>query len=274
LTLTNVTISGNTAIGGGGILNQGPLTLTNVTITSNTATGSPTNGGGFFTGSPTDLVELKNTIVANNTGGNCSGLSPVSLGHNLDSDGTCDLSSLGDLPNTDPLLGPLQDNGGFTQTHALLAGSPAIDAGSPDCPPPATDQRGIVRPQGDTCDMGAFELSPPVFKVEIDIMPDRFPNSINPRSNAPIPVAILSDAFDATTVDPSTVHFGATGIEATPTRFSLKDVNRDGRPDLLLQFRTRDTNIACGDTSATLTGQTYSGQVIEGTDAIQTVGCR
>jgi len=51
----------------------------------------------------------------------------------------------------------LAANGGPTQTHALLAGSPAIDAGSPDCPPPFFDQRGIVRPQGAACDIGAFE---------------------------------------------------------------------------------------------------------------------
>ena len=59
--------------------------------------------------------------------------------------------------NADPLLGPLQDNGGPTQTHALLAGSPAIDAALlANCP--ATDQRGVSRPQGPGCDIGAFEL--------------------------------------------------------------------------------------------------------------------
>ncbi len=58
------------------------------------------------------------------------------------------------------MLGPLQNNGGPTQTHALLPGSPAINTGSPDCPPPATDQRGVARPQGARCDIGAFELRP------------------------------------------------------------------------------------------------------------------
>jgi hypothetical protein len=114
-----------------------------------------------------------------------------------------------------------------------------------------------------------------VTTVEIDIFPDTSSNSINPKSNAPIPVAILTTgAFNASSVSPSTVRFGASGTEATSQRFSLEDANRDGRSDLLLQFRTRDTNIACGDTSASLTGQTFSGQEIEGTDAIQTVGCR
>jgi len=75
-------------------------------------------------------------------------------------------------------------------------------------------------------------------------------------------------------VNAATVRFAAAGTEATPLRFSLEDVNRDGRPDLLLQSRTRDTHIACGNTSASLTGQTFSGQEIEGTDAIITVGCK
>jgi hypothetical protein len=59
---------------------------------------------------------------------------------------------------SNPLLGPLQNNGGPTQTHALLAGSPAIDAVTSGCPPPPTDQRGVLRPQGAACDIGAYEL--------------------------------------------------------------------------------------------------------------------
>src|SRR5439155_6274327 len=75
---------------------------------------------------------------------------------------TCLLAGAGDIENADPLLGPLQDNGGATQTHALLAGSPAIDAGDNNgCP--GTDQRGIARPVDANsdgvaiCDIGAFE---------------------------------------------------------------------------------------------------------------------
>jgi hypothetical protein len=91
--------------------------------------------------------------------GNCTGSHPItSEGHNLEDTDTCGLTGPGDLRNTDPKLGPLADNGGLTQTQALLPGSPAIDAGSTDCPPPATDQRGVSRPQGPACDIGAFEL--------------------------------------------------------------------------------------------------------------------
>jgi hypothetical protein len=64
---------------------------------------------------------------------------------------------IGNITGQDPLLGPLADNGGSNYTHALLPGSPAIDAGSPDCPPPDADQRGVPRPQALACDIGAFE---------------------------------------------------------------------------------------------------------------------
>ncbi|MBA7659246.1 hypothetical protein ES703_67220 [subsurface metagenome] len=169
-TLTNVTISGNSATSNGGGLGNwlATITLTNVTINANSASGT---GGGIYVASGT--VKLKNTIVANSvSGGDFGGAEVTSLGHNLDSDGTGALGGTGDLSNTDPLLGPLQDNGGLTFTHALLTGSPAIDAGdNTGCP--ATDQRGIARPldsDGDstaTADMGAYELdiNPPTMEA-------------------------------------------------------------------------------------------------------------
>jgi hypothetical protein len=82
------------------------------------------------------------------------------LGYNLADDDSCGFTAPGDLVVADAMLGPLQDNGGPTETHDLLAGSPAIDAGSVDCPPPATDQRGAARPQGAACDIGAVEYVP------------------------------------------------------------------------------------------------------------------
>ena len=89
----------------------------------------------------------------------------VSNGYNLSSDGTCPFNGPGDLQNTDPKLGPLQNNGGPTFTQALLAGSPAIDAGNPNgCTDGngillTTDQRGYPRPEkpGGRCDIGAYE---------------------------------------------------------------------------------------------------------------------
>jgi hypothetical protein len=111
--------------------------------------------------------------------------------------------------------------------------------------------------------------------VLIDIKPGSDPASINPKTNGKIHVAILTtDIFDATTVNASTVHFGAAGTEAAPVQVAVEDVNGDGRPDLLLTFNIQATGITCGATSASLTGETQSRQAIKGTDAIQTVGCK
>jgi len=113
-----------------------------------------------------------------------------------------------------------------------------------------------------------------VVTASIDIKPGSFPNSINPNSQGVIPVAILTtDTFDATTVDPATVLFGATGTETAPVQSALEDVDGDGDIDLILHFNTQNTGIVCGDTSAFLTGETFSGQAIEGSDSIKTVEC-
>lgn len=162
-TLTNVTISGNSATdgSGGGIYNAAGIVLTNVTLSGNSATG--VGGGIFISGS---ITTLKNTIVANSTsGGNCSG-AVNSLGYNLGDDtaNTCGFSTaMHDFVNTNPLLGPLALNApGTTGTFALLAGSPAINAippGTNGCGTTVTiDQRGVSRPQGTNCDIGAYEL--------------------------------------------------------------------------------------------------------------------
>src|SRR5207302_4298141 len=104
----------------------------------------------------------------------------------------------------------LHDNGGPTQTIALQPGSPAVDAAVlANCP--ATDQRGVSRPQGAGCDIGAFELVQTI-TVGIDIRPGAGPNNVRPGSTGTIPVAILSGGgFDANTVDQSTVKFGPAG---------------------------------------------------------------
>lgn len=178
--LTDSTVSGNTVatVGGGGIHNYGgTLTLNNVTIANNvTQTG---DGGGI---NNLGVVNLKNTIVAGNTdvaGGeapDCSG-TLTTQGYNIigNNTGCTFTSTTGDQVGIDPLLGPLQDNGGNSFTHALLTGSPAIDAGNPAAPGSggnacaATDQRGRSRPMDGNndgadifCDIGAYEVSGPL----------------------------------------------------------------------------------------------------------------
>jgi hypothetical protein len=207
---------------------------------------------------------------------------PTSAGSNIDSDGSCNLTDPSDLPNTDPLLAPLGDNGGFTSTHALMDGSPAIDMVANVCPPPAADQRGVPRPQdgdGDSdtkCDSGAFELEAEVLAVEIDIKPGSSKNPVNLKSKGVIPVAILStESFDATLVDPLSVCFGdaedASQRDCTEAhgKGHPKDVNGDGIEDLKLHFNTQETGIDEGDTQACLTGTTNDGLAIEGCDAVK-----
>jgi len=105
-------------------------------------------------------LEMVNVLLAANDGDNCAALpANASLGHNLSDDGACVFTAPGDRVKVNAKLGPLAANGGPTLTHALLDGSPAIDAGdAANCP--ATDQRGISRPQGPACDIGAFEWQP------------------------------------------------------------------------------------------------------------------
>jgi hypothetical protein len=160
LSVTNSTFWANNATQtGGAILNssEGVLDVTNSTFSGN----SSGEGAGGVHSRFGDTATLRSTIVADNAGGNCLGLI-TDGGYNVDDDGTCGFTqATGSLPNTNPLLDPagLQDNGGPTQTIALQPESPAVDlVGQGACPPPTTDQRGVQRPQGESCDSGAFEL--------------------------------------------------------------------------------------------------------------------
>jgi CSLREA domain-containing protein len=196
LAVTQSTISGNRAYNGGGINFGGTASITDSTIAGNRAGGLGSNGdGGGISGSAVSslvltgstvadnhafngagsgggidvpAVTLRSSIAANNraheTNGsasyvdNCSHAA-TSNGHNLSDGDDCGLTATGDRQDLDPRLGLLQDNGGPTDTEALLAGSPAIDGGD-TCG--ALDQRGTTRPRGSSCDIGPYEFAPPI----------------------------------------------------------------------------------------------------------------
>jgi uncharacterized repeat protein (TIGR01451 family)/CSLREA domain-containing protein len=158
-TVVNSTFSSNMGqMGGGGVYNNGAsLTLRNSTFNQNQATLS---GSGLYNSGGTVTVE--DTILANDLAGNNCGGDPLSsAGYNLASDASCNLTATTDLTTTDPLLGPLGNYGGATPTHALLEGSPAIDAGNCSGGAVTNDQRGVSRPQRAACDIGAYEALPP-----------------------------------------------------------------------------------------------------------------
>lgn len=185
LTLTGSTLSGNhvSAGDGGGIYtNQAQITMSNSTVSGNGASGS---GGAIYSDSFGTITFSASTIVSNNSGIFNNGFSSISLAnsllanattnctgtfssndYNLSSDGSCTaFTQLHDLQSVNPYVGLLANNGGPTQTHALMSGSPAIDRipGAGGCSVNiSTDQRGISRPQpsGSMCDVGAYEYQP------------------------------------------------------------------------------------------------------------------
>jgi hypothetical protein len=183
LTVTNSTLSGNSAFNGGGIYSvDGTVTVTNSTLSGNSARGGGGNGGGIstFRGALTVLnctlsgnsadgsgggisnegtLYTRNTIIAGNTAsagrdlyGNIGSQGYNLIGNTQGGSGFADT----DLLNVNPLLGPLQNNGGPTQTMALLAGSPALNAGDPN-ELGVPDQRGVVRSGG--VNIGAYQAS-------------------------------------------------------------------------------------------------------------------
>ena len=197
--ISNSTIANNTATswGGGLIVNDGQTIIENSTLSGNSALHPDPNlgGGAIFVGGGSPDVAIRYSTVANNSavgaGGGLWGaddggtvrfkvlgslvqdntpddcldqpfLGPnriKSLGYNVASDASCAFAQAGDAVSTDAMLGPLQDNGGPTQTHGFTGPSPAIDRiAAADCTV-AADQRGVARPQGAGCDSGSVEAT-------------------------------------------------------------------------------------------------------------------
>ena len=185
LTVDNSTFNNNTAGKGGAIYNEGSTsTITNSTFAANSANVAPRSGGAIhnqsdgsvlivastFSGNMApsgsggtlyntvgNSMTVRQSILADGSPNNCAGLI-APQGNNLETGTDCSFTTSGSLQNTNPQLGPLANNGGFTPTMALGTGSPAINAGNDAvCPP--TDQRGVLRPQGSHCDIGAYEVA-------------------------------------------------------------------------------------------------------------------
>ena len=262
MTITNCTISSNTTSngfyngGGGGINNLGgaALTITNSTIAGNS---SYSPGGGYYSGDSSELV-VRNTIIASNTSNSAQGKDVagvlISQGFNLIGDGTgaiiAPTQSSDQIGTTsspiDPLLGPLQNNGGPTFTRALRPGSRAIDQGHSSGS--STDQRGVQRPidqaaianagGGDGSDIGAFEFDgiavPPRGDFNGDGKPDYLLYNAATRQTAVWYMnnnVFVSGAFSRT-------------ISAGWNLVDVSDFNGDGHPDFaLFNPSTRQTVI-------------------------------
>jgi uncharacterized repeat protein (TIGR01451 family) len=244
-TIKRSTISGNSAgiDFGGGITNGGTLTVENSTISGNTVVSSG-SGGGIWSGQSAVLavvsstisknsafiaggidnyagsVTAKNTIFAGNTGASPNCFFVSDGGYNLDDGSSCNFDSANhSLSNVDPLLDPagLQDHGGPTQTIALEPGSPAIDAipsAVNGCGTTiTTDQRGISRPQGSGCDIGALEFVQP--GADLAIAKSGEPNPVLSGNRLTYTLTVTNngpqDATGVTVTDalPDSLHFNS-----------------------------------------------------------------
>jgi hypothetical protein len=242
-TITNSTITANSATGnaagpttanGGGIeapatTFTGSLTLADDTINGNFAT----NGGGVFWGGTTGSFALQNTIVAGNfagtgpdadnnggpnftdSGGNLIGIAGAGSGNTGFTAATTQTGTT--ATPLDPLLGPLQNNGGPTPTELPLPGSPVINKGVNANIPLGitTDQRGFLRIVGNTVDVGAVEFQPPATVLQLNVSP----NPVPPGQSVTFTATIAAQANGSNPVT-GTVTFSVDGTPQTPAPIS------------------------------------------------------
>jgi hypothetical protein len=292
LKVDNSTIANNTSALGGGITNGGDasntVSITNSTIAYNdggTRADLP-NAGGVLTFAGTTTVGT--SIVAFNTvatptaatPSNCRASSPgtiSSVGNNLETGTDCGLTAAGDIQGTDPLFmqGPnnqppfVQNNGGNTDTLALQATSPAIDAvlaTATGCG--GTDQRDIVRPQGNGCDIGAYELLQPVEGQQFTQVVSGANGSINGT-----PTINWGDNTSSAGTPDSTSGRDVTGThtyaEEGIYHGSLVWSNSDGSPTTVpFDVRVTDATLTVNPSSVGANaGEAFSGLVATFTDA-------
>ncbi|MEW6210363.1 MAG: choice-of-anchor Q domain-containing protein, partial [Acidobacteriota bacterium] len=293
VTIQNSTLSGNTADdSGGGIFNVGAVTIQNSTLSNNSAL----DGGGI---SNFNLVTIKNSIVANSTsGGDCAGSGTFNTsGVNFSTDSTC--PGFTQVTSAQLHLGPLQDNGGSTATHALLCGSVAVDAVT-DCTdasmnPVTTDQRGVARPidgDGDgmgECDAGAYEA--PVNTADSTapqitcpanvtvVVPPTCPVASSTLVTFPSPTA-MDDCSEVTTMcsPPSGSAFpaGTTTVTCTATDVSGNTASCSFAVSVFNACVQDDSNsgkVALFDIISGAYRICCAGMVVTGTGAVTRQGC-
>lgn len=303
--LINSTVSGNLAMGlaspiggepypgaGGGIYSSvGKIVLANSTVTDNR---SISGAGGISLDSTYSSAVIRNSIIAGNKSeqagmddcadeGTAAGfvfegtnLTGLNTGCPSDSAPTYSIS-YEQIFKT--LIGPLQDNGGPTQTHALIPLSPAIDAAVSGCRDPdgnviGFDQRGMPREE---CDVGAYELQYETVIVDLRLLGPFDHFFYKPGSRTKLWIVVLSnDEHDpafrpASEINVDTLY---AGDGATANKISKKDINHDGYDDLLLEFKAHELGLKCGDGTVILNGYTNSDSPILGSLSVTTVGCK
>jgi hypothetical protein len=224
--LTNATLSGNEVLDsiGGAITTVDPgsvVRLFHVTVADSEAVTIETGAALEIVG----RLEVDHTIVAHPPP-TASPFVPdscwfgpaavvVSLGYSIDSGHSCRFTNASDRQDTDPRLGPLEEYGGPTRTHALFADSPAVDT-APCLPAVPTDQRGAARPEGPSCDVGAFEGSVAAAPPPTDTPT---PTVTPTPSSTPTPTPTRTSTPTATATPTHTVTFTASAtLTPTPTR--------------------------------------------------------
>ena len=263
VTVNNSTLAGNTAAGGAGGIGSRCVRCTNSTVTvvdstifNNDGGTATANAGGLIAGTGSS-ISVENSIIASNTVGsgatasNCAG-SITSLGHNIETSTDCGFKSTGDLQKTDPqfLFSGVTDLGGNTDTLPLSASSPAVDAiptSASNCTK-TTDQRDISRPQGSSCDIGAYELIEPVEGAQFSEVVGSIDNT-----SATIDwgdgTAQSNGSVDPTTREVTGTH---TYAEAGIYHGTLHWLNSDGNPS------TRAFDVKVTDAALSATGTPFS----------------
>jgi len=277
--LLNTTISGNTAESGGGIDAGygGVINLINSTVTNNTAVyiGGYDSGGGIS--NPGATVNLKNTIVAGNfhTNGDNPDLYGTFNGNNNNlignltgASGTVGTGT--DIVNPNPGLGPLQNNGGLTLTHALLPGSLAINAGNNSLIPADTqdldsdgdtsesipyDQRRLTRVVGSNVDIGAFEVQSATLTPTITVTASD-PNAAETLPGQPTNPGVYTFTRTGNTTNPLTVKYALSGTATNAVDYNnlgTSIVIPVGQSSITLTLNPIDDNLVEGNETAILT---------------------